>query len=665
MQTQKPLLKLFSYLLMGIALVTSLNLAVKRHLYEESKSTIEIAVPYSDLQRLAIKSGTPLKKILKRLKEDGSVTSIALHEQTISDFINNGKLTLLKGSEVMNMYRVGHVNRYLLTHLYKQVKVQADRFYLIIEEKEDYERIKNFLNAEYGNDNVKQIGRWNILEVVDEREDLLEIGVGISNRHIETIESLGFNPIIRLRNSKRINPDVIKQTFLSFTNLIPQTTLIFEGKSTLGYPRLIPFVQDKILDHNLKVGLVEFTHQLGLKQLIELTAPHTNIVHTIPSREQASLGPTKSTKRYVRAVKERGVTILMLHPFLQVFQETPLLEYNLTYFNSIYQGVVDLDVSIGSTALNPKEPFSGAKSWELLLIGLGVIGTLLCLFSFIRELRIRSVSALIVLYCAVFYLSESWDFRPDLINFLTLITAILIPVFAMVSLFPSEETLNKTKNRYFSVIIYLVSLLGICLIGASFIIGLLSSPTYLVGIHRFMGVKLSFILPLILIAIYFYLEPHRISASMYVFKRIVQSPMRTASFMAIAISFIFVVLMVLRSGNYVMMPKFPFEEQFRTLLEDLLFIRPRTKEILIGYPSLMLGYIFLERGVSRQWIWFCNMIGAIALVSVVNSFCHIHTPLLVSLHRTSLGLGLGLVTGIIVVASYKILLNTIQRLTSK
>ena len=63
----------------------------------------------------------------------------------------------------------------------------------------------------------------------------------------------------------------------------------------------------------------------------------------------------------------------------------------------------------------------------------------------------------------------------------------------------------------------------------------------------------------------------------------------------------------------------------RELLENLLGTRPRFKEFLFGHPCLIAGislYSVLP-SVSTALIWA----GLIGLESIVNSFCHLHTPL--------------------------------------
>ena len=62
-------------------------------------------------------------------------------------------------------------------------------------------------------------------------------------------------------------------------------------------------------------------------------------------------------------------------------------------------------------------------------------------------------------------------------------------------------------------------------------------------------------------------------------------PVNASGIVAIVFSLTFIVLLLLRSGNYIPMPQLLYEEEFRKFLEKTLFVRPRTKEFLIGNNS--------------------------------------------------------------------------------
>jgi hypothetical protein len=657
-------IKLFLYATLFISFVVSINVGARRFQFEAANNKVEVAVSYNDIEKLSVWGGgiTP-KALLTRLKEESGITSVAVEEDTLEYFADQGKVTVLKGSEVMNMYRVGHVNRYLLTHLYREIKVKPDRFYLIVDEKEDFEQIRDFLRVEFGKELVRQIGRNNILEVVDDRDDLMQIGLGVSQKKLKLLEQLDLRPIIRLRNSNRLSKDVIKQKVLSFVSTVPQATIVFEGKTILGYPSQIDYVSEKVIDNELKVGIVEFSRQLGEKSLAKELPEHVLRVHSISGQELTYMPKKKAVARYLRAAKERGMKILFVHPYYRVFQEQNIVDYNVSFLRQITDGLEDFGFSVEPVLEMPVNGYQPAKKWELFLLSIGVLTTILFLIHYYMPLTIKRMLTVYVLFGGtfyVFYLLQALTFWNQ---FMATLIAILFPTLAVISQFPSEKVMASYQNRVLPAMIYFLKLLGICLLGAFLIVGFLSDIKFVFGIERFFGVKLSFILPLIFIGLYFFLRPHRISSMFYILRRLYFSPVRTVALVSILLCLASILILVLRSGNYIVFPSLFFEEKFRSFLEAVLFVRPRTKEFVIGYPFLLFAFMMVDRTLSRQWLWFFNVLGAVALISVVNSFCHVHTPLNISLYRTILGMVLGFGLGFVYLSIFKGLESIYKKLT--
>ena len=102
------------------------------------------------------------------------------------------------------------------------------------------------------------------------------------------------------------------------------------------------------------------------------------------------------------------------------------------------------------------------------------------------------------------------------------------------------------------------------------------------------------------------------------------------------------------------------ELALRNLLENLLIARPRTKELLIGWPCAMLFVWSLRRGMNLLPLLFGGGM-SIGLVSVVNTFLHIRTPFLLSLLRTGWGLLFGLLLAAAVTAAGELLYRLARR----
>src|SRR5262249_20834330 len=104
-----------------------------------------------------------------------------------------------------------------------------------------------------------------------------------------------------------------------------------------------------------------------------------------------------------------------------------------------------------------------------------------------------------------------------------------------------------------------------------------------------------------------------------------------------------------RTGNAGLPALGALEVKSRVILQHLVVARPRTKEYLIGHPFMVLTFALMALR-WRRWVLPAAVLGAIGQVGLVNSFSHIHTPLVYVLLRTLYALIFGSVIGRALVA---------------
>lgn len=181
------------------------------------------------------------------------------------------------------------------------------------------------------------------------------------------------------------------------------------------------------------------------------------------------------------------------------------------------------------------------------------------------------------------------------------------------------------------------------MVGGMVIPIILPDAVFSSGIEVFRGVKVAFLLGIILsAAVLFRWEEWR---------KILTAPLLTWQlFLAGSIGLV-VVLVFARSGNAVL-PVSGWEVQMREILEAIFIARPRFKEFLWGYPLFVVG-IFLFRDTPPQQnnflARFFLLLSSLGWVSVVNSFCHLHTPLFLTFLRSINGCVLGGMIGLFAV----------------
>jgi hypothetical protein len=168
----------------------------------------------------------------------------------------------------------------------------------------------------------------------------------------------------------------------------------------------------------------------------------------------------------------------------------------------------------------------------------------------------------------------------------------------------------------------------------------------MLGIETFAGVKLALAGPIMIVALYFILK----QGSGGFWSRLNSFLNQQVKLSTIIIGVVVLgglVVYLARSGNFTL-PVPALEAYARDYIETLFYIRPRTKEFLIGYPLLLMAAWSILRG-RKEWFWLLAALGTIGPISLLNTFSHIHTPLTISFIRTVNGLVIGVVIGIILV----------------
>jgi hypothetical protein len=133
---------------------------------------------------------------------------------------------------------------------------------------------------------------------------------------------------------------------------------------------------------------------------------------------------------------------------------------------------------------------------------------------------------------------------------------------------------------------------------------------------------------------------------------VVTRPPLWGELMLISVLMVAAAVITIRSDNASYVPG--WEVRFRDMLERALWVRPRTKEFLVGYPALIIYYVAERRGWIPRYREVFRLGASLAYASAVNSFCHFHTLLPLTAVRVVNGCFLGVAVGfvVLVIADY-------------
>ncbi|MCK9221473.1 MAG: DUF5693 family protein [Limnochordia bacterium] len=352
-------------------------------------------------------------------------------------------------------------------------------------------------------------------------------------------------------------------------------------------------------------------------------------VHQIPRELLTGYDLQRACDRLLLGVRERGISVIYLNLFTHMPDPKA---YNQAYIDELTSRLTQAGFKLGYpkplAVFHPSLPLvvvTGMGVWcivYLLLASLGMQASILIPCGFV-------LSTVLAYQCG----------GDDLVRqVFALVVTLSFPVYALVS---GYRVITKNRGKTTNTValylracgqVILVTCLGVVFIGA-----LLADAKFMLGLTGFRGVKLSAALPPLVVFLLFFKKQERVTLRWYLV-------------VPVGIAFLYYVL---RTGTG-LAPILNLERQIRAILEHLLVVRPRFKEFLVGYPALFVGYYRLLRKERYPSALLIAM-GTLAPVSVLNSFCHAHTPLQISIQRSALGLLLGIVVVVILGVLWKVL----------
>ena len=385
--------------------------------------------------------------------------------------------------------------------------------------------------------------------------------------------------------------------------------LIYEGLEVAGNPDSLS--ETVKVSQNYLTGLIEGTEQAGMRT-ISSKVPLAR-VFSISQEWLNTLQPQTVADKYLLAASERGARLLYLRPY------TAETVGDMTANTEALVRAISTGLEAEGYRVGPVKALTYQSSSLLralsgvgIVAGLGILGTLYPGFWGV-------LVALGVLGLGALAGGLSWDA-------LALTAALSFPVLGYALL----------PNRLWS----LFGAVGLSLVGATLLAAVGSDRNTLLAVTPFAGVAATLVVPPALFLFFVMLRERAPAAWVREFWA---RPIRIGDVALILVGLTGLVFVLLRRGNFPVIGASEAELGLRALLSDY-FARPRFKE-LIGHPLAILAFL---NPLWPRWIrGLLLTVGVVALSSIVNSFSHYHTPLLISLERTVVALVLGLVLGLI------------------
>ncbi len=606
------------FLLIAISLLWALLLVARRYAWEKNNKSVAIAIDADGLYAMALSQGLTFEQTLAAVKTAGG-TALGITEDTLSSLQRRGLIKIEYGNKNERVYASPRC-AYVVCPEKNLAGNIAARFSLFL----GAEQVKLFSDS----------GHWIVRLTVIDPELEESFGLGFSPELMKSAQQHGFYIVLRPYGLNGLGQ--IKD----WSNVL---AVVFAGKKVSGYPQDISKTVAVLSALPAKIGQIEFTSQAGMDLLTAVAGLQHKVVrvHSLSEKEIRDIVDERRKitagaliERWARAVKERNVRLLYIQLFPRNFNgvSETLFDFNLSYIRRIATRLVGAGYQLNG--------LSGLTNVTTNKMNVGLVG-----------LGIWALAALIVLTLwPVTGLTYTYSFPVFIVlhGLLTFVTPTLWYAqrlaLAASMLFPfgaylwmQNEIGHNLGPGYLKTARIFSTATLISLGGAVCIVALLYGSYFWQKIGSFSGIKLALTVPLLMI-LWHSLRGDRD----YPWAKFWEQAVTYKQLLLIALIAAGLALYLWRSGNNGAFFVTAAEEKLRLLLDQLLLVRPRTKEIFFGHPFLMLGiYLGLKKGRNSLAL----VAGFVGQLSLVNTFCHMHTPLSVSFWRVFNGWWLGVVIG--------------------
>lgn len=628
--------------LIVLSLLVCVFVGVRRINVENQYRDIQIAIRYSDVLNIAKQTNQPIDILLKEFKELGA-NALFVRENTVlplanADFMNfkeQGYATVYEGYELEKVYP-------------ESTMIKRANLYIEPYSPEVFDLIFNNLKIKGMSAYDVVIEGEHFIEVTVPMSVLATHGVGYNYADLKVAADIGYVVLPQVKSWDQISDESI-DVFVKQIEAIPNLGTIYFADSKIVAPTH-PEIVEMIKRHGL--GFVEFfsEKQKGFGTLAKASSEaggafNVERLHTVTDAQVKQYTTDQLMDRYMLALTERNLRVFLfkMPNSLDIQADTTFLAENISTFKGLAESkgyvvteeVQAYNLPIGNYVLSV---FAGIAAILMFVLVLDKMGMT-------RTGYILGALGLIG-YAGLLKLS------PNLaLKLMGLFGAIIFPTYG--GTLALEEKARSLKDT----ILTFLKMSFISFGGALTIIGTISRTSFGLGIDIFAGVKIAMLLPIVLVIAIAYYQRHGLNVKYY--KGLLGNKVTYLALGLLGIGAVVLLVYTSRTGNTGSISS--LELAFRQFLDTTLGVRPRTKEFLIGHPVMIL---LLYYGYKEKYIPLL-VLGIIGQISLVNTYAHIHTPVMISLIRSVYGIAFGLVIGIIAIYVIKFLGRVMNKWIAK
>jgi hypothetical protein len=665
-----------------VGVIAAIPLGIMRVKMENSANTVEYVFDYRDLEDVANYQSDVasfLDEKLLALKEAG-VQSMSLYESSLRDLMQAGRLLYYSEKDMASMQG-------------KLLDTTKNYTYVIFNSEQDAEMIAPIIQREFARQGV-ELNDWTYedkpaLIIKEAVNSAILKTLDFDPMTIEKLRNYGFNVIARF--SDRIQPydEAMTEEQVGRLSQNGITRIIFDGTQVKGATnqaeqKSINHFAELLNKYNIGISVIENLRapQAGTATLAYLLDYNVVRLYSLSDSDSFTMTTEGIADRFQLAAKDRNIRMFFLNVGIKSNGNIGTLEHSvdkLTHELAGEDGVIARMESAGfSNGVAQAFQYENPQwtKFARMIVALAAIAMITLLVGAFLPATEIIVFVLGVLGAGGLYVMNSSLMEQGL----ALGAAISGPTLGVIWMLNRiysrtigdrrmlgmtdwnlggttpihDGSLEKIKwifpempiSRRIGIALSLF-VVGTCitLSAIPLVFGLLFNITYSLVIDQFRGVSALHLVPLALIGIYVLF--YRGQGAKGVINRLWKLLLKPISLLWVVIAVIVAgvgAYYISRTGNSGQVSA--LELVIRHWLESTVGVRPRFKEFMLGHPPLILG-LFLALRYRAAWLLI--IIGTMGQLTMVSTFTHIHSPIVISTVRTLLGLGLGIIFGLLLI----------------
>lgn len=642
---EKNAFKILSFFMI-LGILSAAIISFQRYKVENSAKTVEMVYDYKNIIERASVENTSTDDLFKLYKNSG-ITSLTVYEETAENLQNKGKILLYRSEDLSKTSDNDLISS---GNIYIQPGTLNDSV-------DVFNNLVKAIQLRIPSNKVRIITLNNkkTLEVNANYNEFIKLPLGIFKTDLDEVKKSGFMAVIRPVNVPHMDKKVIDQLMDTIDSSDNVSAVLFQGKQALGYKDNIDYFAKELNKRNIPIALIEAQNQLGFEKqygVLDLAKKiNYNVirVYAMSKDELIKLDPGEAESRFYISDIERNIRMNLFPSYKFPDKEYTLSETNAKYINGVKNRLIEHGFSIGKASIiDVVFPNIVLRSITLLgTISLFFI-TLILIIPKIRKFWLLPAIIISLVFEAMFLIKGSiLPLQIASTGAACTVPVVIVTMFLEYCLKNSNKKNYKWSNLLIESLVILWGLGILSLLGALFISGLLGDIRFLIEMQIFRGVKLTFILPLVLISL-IYIQRFPLfnktvtTTEEFVgfIKKFCNVPIKLGVLLGLMIIAVAGYMFIGRSGNNGA-PVSNIEIQFRRFLESLMYARPRQKEFMFGHPAIIFSLV----AFYKKWPQILHYLFVVAVTigqgSIVETFAHMRSPYILSLVRGLNGLLLG------------------------